>query len=494
MPAPSGPTGRHDDPSSWGNDRPAREHLVRLRRLLGFDVGDLSKALGAVLTVVVVGAASIAIALKVAPLQTVSAFGQTVQVGAAAPTLNFSGPGVLDLFGQSLETTVQFAGPVRPRLVLSRITVNRQVANVFAPRNKQASVRTLGRDLADGFTRYFIWELLIVAGAAAVLFGAIAGWRRFDRKRTLVLVVVGCLVVEAFNVGAVMYTTYSAPQVLSQVGSLDELVGRSPLTPLPAPVGPKVGDVEAVVIGDSTASGAGLPLVPNPTAVDRACARSVDSYASDLAHVNDWNVENLACSSATIEQGLLGPQQIGSVVVPAQLGLAKQITGESLLAVSIGADDMQWSALFKLCAVSAECNNQAATAFFQSNLAAFTQDYYDLLKELTGLPGKPQILINSYYDPFGPRSGCLASEGLTLTKIKVLRSQVDDLNAVLAKGAQVSGFTSVRPDFTGHQLCSPDPYVQGLGDPAPFHPNVAGALAIALADEKAIPQQRGAAR
>jgi len=54
---------------------------------------------------------------------------------------------------------------------------------------------------------------------------------------------------------------------------------------------------------------------------------------------------------------------------------------------------------------------------------------------------------------------------------------------VLAKGAAQFGFSSPQPDFAGHQLCTPQPYVQGLNDAAPFHPTAAGQLAIALADQ-----------
>ena len=46
--------------------------------------------------------------------------------------------------------------------------------------------------------------------------------------------------------------------------------------------------------------------------------------------------------------------------------------------------------------------------------------------------------------------------------------------------------TPVTPDFTGHALCDPEPYVQGLHASAPFHPNPAGQLAIALADQHAL--------
>ena len=41
-------------------------------------------------------------------------------------------------------------------------------------------------------------------------------------------------------------------------------------------------------------------------------------------------------------------------------------------------------------------------------------------------------------------------------------------------------------DFSGHGLCTERPYVQGLGDAAPFHPNGTGQLVIALADERAL--------
>ncbi len=48
---------------------------------------------------VLVASASIAVALLVTPMQPVSVAGETVRVGAAAPTLSASGLGELDLFG-----------------------------------------------------------------------------------------------------------------------------------------------------------------------------------------------------------------------------------------------------------------------------------------------------------------------------------------------------------------------------------------------------------
>ncbi|HEY0717078.1 MAG TPA: hypothetical protein VGD68_05640 [Streptosporangiaceae bacterium] len=62
---------------------------------------------------------------------------------------------------------------------------------------------------------------------------------------------------------------------------------------------------------------------------------------------------------------------------------------------------------------------------------------------------------------------------------------------MLAGGATAPWGVAVRPDFTGHALCDPAPYVQGVGVPAPFHPTAAGELAITLADEQALRAAQG---
>ena len=165
--------------------------LRRLRSMAGY-----------LLLVVAVAAASITVGLELTPLQTVSALGQTVQVGAAHPSFSLSGPAELDLFGQQFPTEAHFAGPVRPRLVLSRISVDRQIANLFIPSpGRTNQTQALGSQLADGFTRYFVWEAVVVGAAALVLLGAVAGWRRSSRRSTITLLLVGFVVVEALNLG-----------------------------------------------------------------------------------------------------------------------------------------------------------------------------------------------------------------------------------------------------------------------------------------------------
>ncbi|MFJ9119198.1 hypothetical protein ACIRJO_27045 [Streptomyces sp. NPDC102394] len=105
-------------------------------------------------------------------------------------------------------------------------------------------------------------------------------------------------------------------------------------------------------------------------------------------------------------------------------------------------------------------------------------------------PQHPRVLVNEYYDPFGPDVGCLRQEGITDKKVRVLRSRLSALNQVLRQGADTQGFTPVRPRFTGHALCSSQPYVQGSADSAPLHPTAAGEMAIAIADQQGLLQTR----
>jgi hypothetical protein len=433
---------------------------------------------------VLVAALAITVALLVTPLQQVSLAGQTVGVGAAAPTLSFSGPGELDLFGQSLPTTLDFAGPVRPRLALTQITLGRQLATAFAP-GEPGSERAIGDALASGWKRYFGWEIAITAGCALVLSGALAGWLRLSRKRTLAVLAAGLACAEIVNLGGIMATAYTAPSRLRQVSSIAALAGRTPLPSAPRPPGPPHPQVQVVVMGDSTAAGIGNPRLTHPSKLDLACGRSVASYAVDLGQINNWKVLNLGCSGATIPAGVLGPQGMSDATAPAQFGEAKKATKASYVIVSIGADDLGWSALLQLCAVTT-CDDKASTAFFQQQLASFTVEYYQLLRRLAALPSDPTVLVNLYYDPFDTGAHCLDGVGLTPQKENSLIRLLSALNNVLENGARETGLVAVRPDFAGHAICDPEPYVQGLHGRAPFHPTVAGQLAIALADSDAV--------
>ncbi len=438
-----------------------------------------------VLTFLIVTAGAIWLALRVTPLQTVSAAGQTAQVGATLPNAGIRGPGELDLFGQVMATRPQFTGPIRPRLALERITIDPQVVQMLRTDGPQKVELTLSQQLAAGWERYFLFQTLIAAGFAAIPLVAVAAVRK--KPAIWKLLASGVAVVCAVNVGGILLTASGTPKVLRSVKTLDDLVGVDPLSE-PAPVGKPQPGVQAVVIGDSTAAGWGLPWGPNPSDEDKACGRSPDAYSADLAVANNWNVLNLACGSATILNGLIGPEVLydGQVAAP-QFPQAEAASHAKLIIVSVGADDLSWSVMTRLCAATTVCNDKVSGAYFSQLLDSFTRNYYELLSDLDRLPGHPAVLVNEYYSPFGSSIGCLRQYGMTPAKEKVLLSRLSRLNTVLAQGAGLFGFGVADPQFTGHELCTYDPYVQGPADPAPLHPNAAGELAIALADEQTLP-------
>jgi lysophospholipase L1-like esterase len=432
-----------------------------------------------------VAAGAIWLALRVAPLQTVSAAGQTAQVGATLPNASVRGPGELDLFGQVMATKPDFPGPIRPRLALEHITIDPQVIQMLRADGPSKVALTLSQQLAAGWERYFLWETLIAAGFAVVPLVAIAAVRR--RPQIWKLLAGGIAVVVAVNAGGIALTASGTPRVLRSVKTLDDLVGVDPLTGT-VTAGAAQPGVQAVVIGDSTASGWGLPWGTSPTALDQACGRSPESYAADLAAANQWNVLNLACGSATIENGLLGPEVLyNGQVAPPQLPQAAAATHAKLVVVSVGADDLSWSVMTQLCAAQTVCDDKVSSAYFTQLINTFTRNYYQLLSELDGLPAHPAVLVNLYYSPFGSNLSCLSNYGMVPGKVTVLSARLGQLNTVLRQGAGLFGFGVAAPRFTGHELCTADPWVQGPADPAPLHPNAAGDLAIALADEQAFP-------
>jgi hypothetical protein len=435
---------------------------------------------------------SIWLALQVAPLQTVSAAGQTAQVGATSPDFSLSGPGELDLFGQVMATRPHFAGPIRPLLKLTHITIDAHVAQVLRSDSPRTLELNLSQQLAQGWTRYFEWETLIAAAFAVVALIAVAGLRRQSHKAMAKTVVAGLVVVTVINVGGVLLTASSTPRVLRSVKTLEDLVGTDPVTVVPQTGARPLPGVQAIVLGDSTAAAMGNPVAPNASALDKACGRSNESYAADLATVNNWNVLNLACSGATVQDGLLGVQVFGDgQVAPPQLIEAQRATHAKVIILSVGADDVEWSIMTRLCVASAVCNDKVSAAFFSKQIGDFTRGYYQLLGDLASLPGSPTVLVNQYYSPFGANLRCLAHYGINAAKVQVLTARLGQLNAVLAQGAQTFGFGVTDPSFTGHELCTSDPYVQGPGDPAPLHPTAAGELAIALADQQVLPKVEG---
>jgi lysophospholipase L1-like esterase len=433
----------------------------------------------------VIAALSISAGLALTPDQEVRAAGQTIEVGVTGPSASLSGPGTLDLFGQELDTTARFAGPIRPKVRLTRITLSEQLRDFAEGTSGTDPATSVSRALVGGFRQYFYWQVAVVGLTAVLLAGAVAGWLRRGRRASAAFVGAVLVLTEVVNVGAIMSTASSATTTFGQVHSLQQLVGSAP--DLQGPVrAPSDGAGGAtVVLGDSTAAGLGLRPLPDATDLDQACQRSADSFAVALSNAGSDPVTNLACSDATIRDGILDPQVVGSTTVPAQLS-QPVLEDASVVVVSVGANDVRWADQLLVCAVSPSCSDRAGQAAFQQYLALFTVDYLDLLSALQALPSQPEVVVNLYYDPFGDGVECLADLGVTAEKQEAMLSKLTALNEVLRSGAEAASFRVAAPNFGDHGLCSDTPFVQGVDDPAPFHPTPGGEVAIALAVERAL--------
>jgi lysophospholipase L1-like esterase len=372
--------------------------------------------------------------------------------------------------------------------------------------------QALGADLADGWLSYFI-RLVVVSGVLGAAFylvcvGLATFLRRAppprSRRHHSVLLGLSIALPCLLALAAGGLTVQAARGQLSAVSTLSDLIGTSRLTVPPPAVGQARSDVDAVVIGDSTAAGVGNAAAARPTRLDTVCGRSVDAYASVLQSATALRVLNLACSSATLPYGVLGPQTEADGTVPPQIGVLKSITSLRAVVLSVGANDVGWSDFLQYCYAFARCDDQASEQLFLTRLDTFRLQYAQLLQQLSALPSRPAVIVTGYYDPFGAEFDCPAlrapsttpavpGDGFAATpgkddqaekvrrKIDPLRAHLHALNDVLSQGAHAFAFAYVEPSFGGHALCDDQSWVQGLSDRYPFHPDAAGEVAIAAA-------------
>jgi hypothetical protein len=456
-------------------------------------------------------------AILLTPQQQLMIAGQHLAVGARAPTPTLSGPAQLVQIGNThLDIApLQIWGPLRPQLTLGPVSRNAAAAAALNPKTSGQTEADALSSLAWGFVRWYLWA---TAGLIAFTLGAtaLAGylrtlvtlrrhsrvqlsqlsvadiWHRSAGQIRVMVAVSLTLVILAWGAsGALAYN--GAVHGLRQVHSLSQIAGTYYVAPLPE--GPPVSGYTGAVVGDSRVSRLGGPLVANPTAADRACVRSSDSLAAEIGVLNGQRVLNLSCPGATIDSGLRGQQTQGGQDLPAQIGLLKQVQGLKFVVVAIGPNDLGWTDLLRYCYAVSNCQDNLTQGEFDYRLAAFDQAYGALLRDLNDLPDRPQILILASYDVFKAGADCSDAKGpppaggLTPGNIDVLLHRNAEFNDVLSAGAKKYDFDLVAPRLA--TLCEADSDklgadIQGIDDPAPFHPTGVGMIRMAAAVTRVI--------
>lgn len=258
-------------------------------------------------------------------------------------------------------------------------------------------------------------------------------------------------------------------------GTSAQSPAQSPMTPtVPAP-GPAGGMYAA--LGDSIAAGAGLPATAGS---DPRCVRSTQAYAYQVAQARGLTLAHIACSGATAgdlftNQGVAGPN------ISPQLDAAFAGGTPQLITITAGANDMQWLAFLRKCAVST-CGTALDTSISNGLRGVLALKlnivFSEIQRRSSGTP--PTVVITGYSNPIS--NGCIGQQTIaTPDEIAWLNMERDALNQTIrdtaARNASFARYASM--DFTGHSLCSTDSWWQGLADPAPLHPNAKGQAAIA---------------
>jgi lysophospholipase L1-like esterase len=234
-----------------------------------------------------------------------------------------------------------------------------------------------------------------------------------------------------------------------------------------------------VALGDSVAAGFGLPLFPNGNTIGRECGRSPKAYPYIVAKKLHSPIKNYACSGATAGD-LVTYQHVNGPNPRPQLDNAFSHGTPKLITITAGANDAHWQYLIKECYV-ADCatsfNTTVADGFLYVLQAKLNVDMYSIENRSNGNP--PQIILTGYYDPLSQQCSQI-QHNITPQELHWIDAETGALNQTIRQVANNYDFVTFAPvDFSGHDLCSSNPWIQGLHDNAPFHPTAKGQQQIA---------------
>lgn len=234
-----------------------------------------------------------------------------------------------------------------------------------------------------------------------------------------------------------------------------------------------------VSLGDSVAAGAGLPITGTDSTAT-VCGQSSSAYPYLVARAKNLRLQQFACSGATIPVGILGPQTAEGQSLSPQLNAAIPYLPGSDVLITIGANDVDWVNELRAC-MSTNCETASNSVAFQQKLGQLKTSLDSMLQDVQSHHPR-KIILNTYYQLISKSDTCLADHGTTPGKIAWVNSQEAALNQTIANAAKAHDSQVVDISFSGHLLCSADPWIQSLSDPAPLHPTAAGQAQIAAQD------------
>jgi lysophospholipase L1-like esterase len=263
--------------------------------------------------------------------------------------------------------------------------------------------------------------------------------------------------------------------------------GRRPLTPVEA-----ASRGAYVALGDSFSSGEGAYALPADLAPENRCHRTSRSYVHAVARTFDFagGIRFFACAEHFFRSKAGEPPQIEHADA-----------GTSLITLSIGGNDLGFTRVLAGCILSLPwsdgCRKQEAA--LEGRRAALRQSLAGIVRGLQERSPRARIILLGYPRLFG-ESEDGARDNLGIADQRWLNAQGRKLNDLIREVAQDADrelaergapgsveFIDVYSAFTGHEVGTGAPYVNGLDvdlralevEFRSYHPNAAGYTALA---------------
>jgi lysophospholipase L1-like esterase len=233
-----------------------------------------------------------------------------------------------------------------------------------------------------------------------------------------------------------------------------------------------------VALGDSVAAGVGLEDYSDSS----ACDRTNESYPNLVAAKLNLKLKNFACSGATLPAGILGEQDVNQLMVAPQLDQLFSQPRPYLITITIGANDTQWTTFIAKC-YAGECGSAEDSAAVNELLATVSVNLQNTLSQIQShyKTAVPHVVVTGYHHvfPAGPTT-CSDLSDINASELAWGRQQQTNLNNSTAHVVAEFSFAKFAAiDFSGHELCTTDAWVQGIGGNAPYHPTDEGQAAYA---------------
>jgi hypothetical protein len=472
---------------------PARGQETAHRRLLKRSSVWFTLMLG---SSILLGA--VCLALLTPPITT-NAFGQVWSVGAQPPSFSLLGQAQMTEAGVPIPLLpTQTYGPVRMSANAGLFDLKQNALSGSWKHDGDKLAHAWGTWLWHALALFFV----LVLGAWLV---ALKYLRREllprSRRLTLLMAVLGSTIVFA---GCEAAGTIGLEGV-SKAPNLNAIFGAN-LATVPHQPSPAHQDAvsEGAVIGESVAAHVGGIHARWP------CWRSDDSLAYWLGQFTGYAWRNLACSGATIPDGLIGPQSIGlgtkhEVTLPAQVSELANIANLRQVVVAIGPNDLGWTFQMGLCLYTNSCGNHLSDTDFALRLSRLTINDVKLLDSLSKLPTHPHVTVVLQYDLMSPqatseRLHCLDSSSLSPAEIQLMRNYNLRMNQVLQASAAHYHDPVATPNL--NELCPASPGSQDIEhiydshghiSQLAAHPTPQGERKIARAILKVLPDEASSA-